>query len=88
MLLPEDVRWVFSESEHRQRAYAIARDRNHETMVRRTMAAEAKRLYGMEANKIREAIEKRSELPLYTSEEWRNWVGEHAPNVLLSPLDA
>lgn len=88
VLLPEDVRWVFPETEHRQRAYAIAQDVGHKLMVRRTMAGEARRLYAMEASKIREAIDRRSELPLYTSNEWRDWISEHGPNVLVTQLDS
>ena len=48
------------------------------------MAAEAKRLYEMEARNIRNSIENRGELPLDTSDEWRHWLSEHAIPLLLN----
>lgn len=85
VLLPQDVRWVFAHSHYRQQAYEIARDTSKQVQVRKTMAAEAKRLYEMEARNIRNSIENRGELPLDTSDEWRHWLSEHAIPLLLNP---
>ena len=88
VLTPENVRWTFGQTEQRQRAYAIAKDRRHNMEARKMYANEAKRLYDREAGKIREVIEGKGELPLYTSEEWEGWVRAHGPGVLSSSLDS
>lgn len=86
VLRPADVRWTFGQVDHRRAAYEMARSRHNTVAIRTTMANEAKRLYELEANNIRKSIEKH-ELPLDTSDEWRNWVGQYGVELLKAQID-
>ncbi|TKY85648.1 hypothetical protein EX895_005187 [Sporisorium graminicola] len=86
VLRPSDMRWTFGQEENRRGAYQMARSRSNTVAARTVMANEAKRLYEVEADKIREAID-RHEFPLDTSDEWRSWVSQEGVSVLLSQID-
>lgn len=84
VLLPQDVRWVFDQTENRRRVSLVALDQSHQPPLRKVMADEAMRYYYTEADQIRRSIEGRNELVLYTSGEWRSWLREHAIPLLMS----
>jgi len=54
--------------------------------MRKSMASEAMRLYSVEEKQIRKAIDRASELPLYTSDEFRNWVLEHGTAIHITRM--
>ncbi|GAC94059.1 P-type calcium ATPase [Pseudozyma hubeiensis SY62] len=85
-LLPQDVRWIFDQTENRRRVSLIALDRSHPPHLRKVMADEAMRYYNTEADQIRRSIEGRNQLVLYTSGEWRSWLQEHAVPLLMSEV--
>ncbi|KAJ9479228.1 P-type calcium ATPase [Pseudozyma hubeiensis] len=86
VLLPQDVRWIFDQTENRRRVSLVALDRSHPPHLRKVMADEAMRYYNTEADQIRWSIEGRNELVLYTSAEWRSWLKEHAVPLLMSEV--
>ncbi|SPO25956.1 uncharacterized protein UTRI_03321 [Ustilago trichophora] len=83
VLIPEEPLYRNSNADYRARVYAIALEDVHNPMIKMTSAQEAKRLYHEEAEEIRKRIDQKKELPLYTSEEWRQFVAEQGSEALL-----
>lgn len=85
VLLPQDTRWTFPQPRNREEAYRIALGQTHNPDEKARKAREVLGMYEREADQIRQVIESRGELPLYTSEEWKEWVKEHGPGLLIAP---
>lgn len=86
VLRPPPPRYIFDQAEQRERAYDAAKNQRYNSDMRKSMAAEAMRLYGDEAKHIRKAIDRGSKLPLYTSDEFRNWVLEHGTGIHITRM--